>query len=220
MKRHTKNYINYILEVILLFSVVITLTSSYILWFVLPRGVGCHRSPFCPSQIGQGPAGNFWTVLGWPRYIWIDIHNWASVALLVIILFHIIFHWGWIVETTKRVKSYIGKRVRKATELYIAAVVLFILFLFQSFSGFVIWLFLPRGRFDYYNMIGGFGRTFWGLQRNVWVDLHVWVAVTILAIVIIHLILNWNWIVAVSKNIFRGVSRILFKASPKGEIKA
>ena len=140
-----------------------------------------------------------------------EIHNWASVALLVIILLHIIFHWGWIVATTKRVKNYIGKRIRKVTELYIAAVVLFILFLFESLSGFIIWLFLPRGAADYFYMIIGHGRTFWGLQRNVWADLHAWGAVTILAIVIIHLILNWNWIVAVSKNISRGISGVLLK---------
>ena len=159
------------MDVILLFSIVFILISSYILWFILPRGMGMHGSPYC-SLYGQGLTGNYVTVWGCPRYIWIEIHNWASVALLVIILLHIIFHWGWIVETTKRVKSYIDKKVRKVTELYTAAVVLFILFLFESFSGFVIWLFLPRGRIDYLNMISSMGRTFWGPQRNVWVDLH------------------------------------------------
>jgi hypothetical protein len=211
VRRRIKNYINYIMDVILLLSVAFTLTSSYIVWFILPRGMGAHGSPYCWSQSGQGNFGNSVTVWGWPRYIWIEIHNWASVALLVIIVLHIIFHWGWIVATTKRIRSYIGERVRRVTELYIAAAVLFILFLFQSFSGFVIWLFLPRGRVDYLNMIHGGGRTFWGLQRNVWVDLHGWVAVAMLAIVIIHLILNWNWVVAVSKNIFRGISGALAK---------
>ncbi len=210
MRRRSKNYINYTLDVILLSSAIITLASSYIVWFVLPRGIGQYGSEWC-SQYGQGTLGNYVTVLGWPRYIWIEIHNWAAVALLVVIITHITFHWGWIVETTKRVKSYIGKRVRKVTELYIAAVVLFILFLFQSFSGFVIWLFLPRGRFDHLDMISGIGRTFWGLQRNVWADIHAWVAITIMAIVIIHLLLNWNWVVAVSKNIFRGISGVLLK---------
>ena len=211
MRRHIKNYINYAMDVILLFSIAFILTSSCIVWFVLPRGVGQHGNVYCESQIGQGIAGNYWTVLGWPRYIWIEIHNWASVALLVIILLHIIFHWGWIVATTKRVKGYIGKRVRRVTELYIAAVVLFILFLFESFSGFVIWLFLPRGAQDYHYMLSGVGRTFWGLQRNIWADLHAWVAVAILAIIIVHLILNWNWVVAVSKNIFQGISGVLSK---------
>jgi len=210
MRRRIKNYINYMLDIILLFSITFTLMSSYIVWFVLPRGTGWHGSPYC-SLWGQGVAGNYVTVFGWPRYIWIEIHNWASVALLVVILLHIIFHWGWIVATTKRVKSYIGKGARRVTELYIAVAVLFILFLFESLSGFVIWLFLPRGRFDYYAMVFGYGRTFWGLQRNVWVDLHAWVAVAILGIIIIHIVLNWNWVVAVSKNISHGISGVVSK---------
>jgi hypothetical protein len=96
-------------------------------------------------------------------------------------------------------------------ELYIAAVVLFILLLFESFSGFVIWLFLPRGAGDYNYMKAGVGRTFWGLQRNIWLDLHGWVAVVILAIILIHIILNWNWVIAISKNILQGASRVLLK---------
>ncbi|HEX78841.1 MAG TPA: DUF4405 domain-containing protein [Dehalococcoidia bacterium] len=187
--------------------------SSYIVWFILPRGMGQHGSQFCPSQIGQGLAGNYVTVLGWPRYVWIEIHSWASVALLVVILLHIILHWGWIVATTKRVKSYIGKRVRRVTELYVAAVVLFILFLFESFSGFVIWLFIPRGAADFYRMISGVGRTFWGLQRNIWVDLHAWVAVAIMGIIIVHIIMNWNWVVAMSKKILQGISGAISKPS-------
>jgi hypothetical protein len=210
MRRSIKNYINYILDIVLLFSISFVLMSSYIVWFILPRGTGQHGSPYC-SMYGLGMSGNYITVWGFPRYIWIEIHNWASVALLVVILLHIIFHWGWIAATTKRVKSYIGRQVRKVTELYIAAVVLFILFLFESLSGFVIWLFLPRGRFDYYNMINDMGRTYWGLQRNVWVDLHAWVAVAILGIILIHLVLNWNWVVATSKSLLRGVSRAILK---------
>ena len=56
----------------------------------------------------------------------------------------------------------------------------------------------------------GVGRTFWGLQRNVWLDLHGWIAVTILAI-ITHLIFNWKWVVGTSKNILKGVSIFLAK---------
>jgi hypothetical protein len=211
VRRSAKNYINYVLDIFVLLSIAFNLTSSYIVWFVLPRGMGLHGSPYCWSHQGQGDFGNWVTVWGWSRYVWIEIHNWSSVALLAVILLHIIFHWGWIVATTKRAKSYIGKRVRRVTELYIAALVLFILFLFESFSGFVIWLFLPRGRIDYYQMVHNAGRTYWGLQRNVWVDLHAWMAVAILGIIVIHIIMNWNWVVAVSKNILRGISGFLLK---------
>ena len=44
-------------------------------------------------------------------------------------------------------------------------------------------------------MIGGSGRMFLGLQRNEWLDLHAWIAVTIAAVVIIHLVIRWRWII-------------------------
>jgi cytochrome b561 len=215
MKRRTKNYINYILELVLSVSILGVSISSYIVWFILPRGVGMHGSPYC-SQSGHGPTGNYWTVLGWPRYIWVEIHSWMGVALAAIILVHIILHWRWIVETTKRAKSYVIGYMTKVKELYITTIILFILFLFEVLSGCVIWLILPRGRLDYYNMLCGSGRTFWGLQRNVWADLHGWVAITIAAIIIIHLVMNWRWVVATTKNVFWGVYRSLIRIANIG----
>ena len=52
---------------------------------------------------------------------------------------------------------------------------------------------LPRGADDYFEMIAGIGRTFWGLQRDVWSDLHAWIAVVITAIIIIHVAIHWRW---------------------------
>jgi len=196
MRIKAKNYINYILDVILLFSILFILMSSYILWFVLPRGIGLHGTPFCIGE-GYGGSGNWMTVWSWQRFTWIEIHIWASVALVMVILLHVILHWSWIVETTKRIKSFICKGLRRVIEIYVLAVVLFILFLFELFSGFVIWLFLPRGVLDYYAMISGYGQTFWGLQRNCWVDIHAWIAIIMLSFIIIHVIMHWKWIVCV-----------------------
>ncbi len=215
MRRRTKNYINYILEVFLFVSVLSIVISGYIVWFVLPRGRGAHGSPYC-FRYGEGPFGNAMFVFGWPRYIWIEIHNWMGVALAAIILVHIVLHWKWIVETTKRVRGYVVGQMRRVKELYITAVILFVLFIFEVFSGCVIWLILPRGRFDYYAMLHGFGRTFWGLQRNVWADLHGWIAVTIAAIIIIHLVLNWRWVVATTKNTFCGIYAGLMRITNVG----
>ena len=210
MKRRYKNYINYVLDFSLLLSIAFTLTSSYILWFVLPQGLGYHGYYKCNLQ-GYGVSGTYYEALGWNRVTWIDVHNWASVALLAIVLLHIILHWGWIVATTKRVKGYISRRVRRVMELYIAAIVLFILFLFESLSGFVLWLILPRGAGDFNFMKAGVGRTFWGLQRNVWTDLHAWVAVAILSIIIIDMVLNWNWFFDMSKKLLRSMPGVLSK---------
>jgi cytochrome b561 len=161
----------------------------------------------------MGFGGNFYGVFGIPRYLWIEIHNWTSVILLGIIILHIIFHWGWIAETLKRTKSYFSGPVRKVTEQYAASFLLFILFAADCFSGFVLWLVLPRGSLDYFNMLSGSGRTFWGLQRNIWLDIHVWLATLIVAIIIIHIILNWRWVIGVSKKIWHGFTGLFIAKS-------
>jgi len=93
--------------------------------------------------------------------------------------------------------------MRKKTQNYILFVFLFFLGLFEAISGFVLWLALPcggggggRGRYDN-------GATFWSLSRNTWTALHNWVAVALLAIVIIHIILHWKWIVYMTKSYFQ-----------------
>jgi hypothetical protein len=203
IKRVFKNYVNYFIDIVLALSVIVTLTSSFILWFVLPRGGGAHF--YMCAQSGYGFGGNYYTVFDWPRYVWIDIHNWASVILLAIVLLHIVMHWSWILETAKRAKSYFSGPVKKVSEQFIASVVLFILFMADCFTGFVVWLILPRGALDYNNMIVGAGRTFWGLQRNIWVDIHVWLAIAIISVIIIHIALNWKWVVNVSKKLFNRI---------------
>lgn len=206
-KRDIKHYINYIIDNCLLISVIAVLLSSYILWFVLKRGTGLHGDPFC-QQFGTGSVGNYYTVLEWPRYTWIDIHNWASIALLAIVVFHIIFHWRWIVESVMRAKRYFAFPMMKVREQFIVATALFIFFMIECLSGFVVWLILPRGLCDYAAMLSGGARTFWGLQRNIWLDIHVWLALAIISILIIHLMSNWKWILNITKKVLRTFFKI------------
>ena len=206
MNRGIKKSLDYILDILLLLSAIATVFSSYVVWFVLPRGIGLHGGGSHCGGGGVGRTGNPEDFLGWYRFSWIDIHNWASVVLAIIILAHILLHWNWIVATTKRVSYHLQKTTGKVLELYGAVLVLFILFLFDGLTGLVLWLVIPRGAWDYYRMVNGTGRTFLGLQRCVWVDLHAWVAVVIVSIIIVHLILNWSWVVGASK---KAISRIL-----------
>lgn len=199
-----KKYTNYFLDIVLVLSGFACLASGYVLWFVLPRGMGMHGQIYC-GESGRGPTGNNKYFLNFARFSWIEIHNWISVALFAIILLHIILHWNWVVATTKRIFNHIQSRSIKVLELYGAAVTLFTLCVFNLLSGLVLWLVLPRGAEDYDRMVNGAGRTFLGLQRNVWLDLHAWVAVTIVAIITIHLILNWSWVVGVSRKLVRGL---------------
>ena len=53
------------------------------------------------------------------------------------------------------------------------------------------------------------GRTFWGIQRNVWVDIHAWVAASIAAIILVHLIMNWGWFVGTARRIIINPIRVM-----------
>jgi len=204
MKIVLRNSTKYVLDILLLLSGFVTLFESYVVWFVLPHGVGMHGGSNYCSGNGVGKTGNSQYFIGLPRNTWISIHNWTSVVLFCIVMIHIVLHWSWIVETTKRITSNFRRSTGKIFELYGAVMILFGLFVFECLSGLVLWLALPRGALDYSNMTQGNGRAFLALQRSVWVNLHAWIAVLIVSIIIVHLILNWNWAVGFSKKIFLG----------------
>ena len=46
-----------------------------------------------------------------------------------------------------------------------------------------------------------------GIDRSVWSDLHTWVSLVMIAGVVIHLVLHWNWIVCMTKRIMEGSRR-------------
>ncbi len=192
-----KNYYNYGLNFVLFYASAAIVISSYMLWFVLPMARGLYDDYYCEARFtGEGSHGNQWLVFGWPRYVWVDVHSWIGVVLAILIVVHLILHWRWLAETTEKLKNYVLNGQKAALERYITSfITLLTMAAFQLFSGVVVWLIMPRGYGDFLFMKAGLGRTFWGLQRNEWLDLHAWVAVAMVAIVIIHIIMHWRWIV-------------------------
>ena len=71
--------------------------SGFVLWLAVSGGDGVRGGRGSVERAGQE---EFLTVT---RSDWIDIHDWAGVALLVIIGLHVLLHWRWIVQVTKRV---------------------------------------------------------------------------------------------------------------------
>jgi hypothetical protein len=63
--------------------------SGFILWFALPSGGGRGRLEL--------------TSLGLTRHTWVDIHDWAAIALTVLVIVHFILHWKWVVQMCKRI---------------------------------------------------------------------------------------------------------------------
>jgi hypothetical protein len=83
--------------------------------------------------------------------------------------------------------------MRKATLNYLIALVMALLGLVQLVYGFVLWPALPPG---------SRGGTFL-FSRDVWLTMHNRSALLLAAIVILHIILHWNWIVRMTKSYFR-----------------
>jgi ABC-type dipeptide/oligopeptide/nickel transport system permease subunit len=83
MRKATRNYIiALVMALLALFQAV----AGFVLWLALPSG-------------GRG-AGGGGTFL-WNRATWLDLHNWTAVALVVIVIIHVVLHWGWIVRMTR-----------------------------------------------------------------------------------------------------------------------
>jgi hypothetical protein len=95
--------------------------------------------------------------------------------------------------------------VRKSTRNYITGIIMFLLAVFEAVSGFVLWLVLPRGGEGYMGGRGGgsiaAGTFLW--PRDTWLDLHNWVGVALVVVVVLHLVLHRRWIVHTTKTFFR-----------------
>lgn len=67
--------------------------TGLILRYMLPPGSG----RFGEIGLGGFGAGRPVTVLwGLSRHEWGDIHFWLSVAILIVLAFHLVLHWRWI----------------------------------------------------------------------------------------------------------------------------
>jgi hypothetical protein len=86
MRKATRHYI---LALVMALLALFQALSGFVLWLVLPRG---------GYMGGRGTAES--TFL-WTRDGWINIHDWTAVALAVIVIIHIVLHWGWIVRMTR-----------------------------------------------------------------------------------------------------------------------
>ncbi|MBS3088995.1 DUF4405 domain-containing protein [Candidatus Pacearchaeota archaeon] len=76
--------LKFLVDVLMFFSFLTTAVSGFVLWLVLPRG--------------SGRAGNVFIFF---RETWLLIHDWFSVLLVILILFHLVLNWGWIKSVFK-----------------------------------------------------------------------------------------------------------------------
>ena len=92
-------------------------------------------------------------------------------------------------------------RLTKAKTNFVLDAVIALAGLGQAISGFILWLVLPSGGYQ-----GGRGedtlRVFI-FEREAWKDLHAWLAVTMVAGVVLHVALHWDWIVCMARKMWK-----------------
>jgi hypothetical protein len=49
---------------------------------------------------------------------------------------------------------------------------------------------------------------FWQMTRHQWLDLHFWIAVGFVALMLIHILLHWNWITCYIKSAIKPAPKL------------
>jgi len=91
MTNKTKH--NFWLDVIIFVSLLITTSTGFLLWLVIPHQLNI-------------------AFLGFARSVWIATHICFGVAGLASIVLHIILHWGWLRALRRRRLSGMPKKLR------------------------------------------------------------------------------------------------------------
>ena len=130
-----------------------------------------------------------------PHATGMAVHEWLGIAFGAAIVTHLLLHWQWIVETTKRIFSKIAAAQRIN---YILNILLFIDIVIVSFTGIMI----SR------SALPALGITLSsGFQ---WRMLHTLSADASLALIGLHVALHWNWIVnAISRYVVKPITQMI-----------
>ena len=76
---------------------------------------------------------------------------------------------------------------------YLVDALLYVFLCSVTVVGLLLGFVIPRGP----------GRKFFlGLHRHQWADIHLWLSVALLALLVLHLWLNWRWVTQISRRLF------------------
>lgn len=145
-------------------------------------------------QGGRNPYYNIQVLFS--RHTWGDLHIWGGVVMISIAIIHLILHWSWVVNMTRRMLKDLtgknGKMNRRGRLNLLLNVLVGLSFLVTAISG-VYFLFVPGGR--------GSVDPMFLFSRITWDLIHTWAGVTLIAAGVIHFAIHWRWVVNVSTSI-------------------
>ena len=81
--------------------------------------------------------------------------------------------------------------MKRPAQNFILDIAIFVAFIALAATGLLMVVVLPPG--------SGHGTILWGLGRHGWGDIHFWIAMGLIAMVLVHLVLHWRWIVSMVK---------------------
>jgi len=93
----------------------------------------------------------------------------------------------------------------KVRRNYVLDVVIAVAFILSAISGLV---FLLAGSGGYQGGRNpGFRAEVLDVSRWAWKDLHTWASLAMIAGVVVHFVLHWNWVVCMTKRVLQPVRR-------------
>jgi len=126
--------------------------------------------------------------LGVARGTWSDLHTWFSLVMIAGAIIHLALHWKWIAALTRRLRE--GK-ARKARWNYILDWVLGLALVVVTVAGLP---FLLTGGGYQGGRNPAYSATLLGLERGTLSDLHSWLGLAFLVVLVLHQALHWAWI--------------------------
>jgi hypothetical protein len=156
---------------------------------------------FMPSggyQGGRNP--DYGKTFLFDREIWTNIHIWAGMIMVAVVLFHIALHWRWLLEMGRRSLAVIqGKRRpfnHKITTRLTVIGVVGLVFLGVAASG-IYFFVLPEGRDSKY--------VEFLFSRSTWDLIHTWTGVAMIVGAALHLVQRRKWVARVTQGVGRSL---------------
>ncbi|HEY61936.1 MAG TPA: DUF4405 domain-containing protein [Anaerolineae bacterium] len=134
------------------------------------------------------------------RHTWRDLHTWAGVIMIIIVLIHIPLHWKWIVNMAKKTSNIIkgqSKRFNARSKFNLTInSILGLSFIVTAITG--LYFFFVPGSF--HNSLVSDNLILF--SKTTWKDIHTWSSIILIAMATTHLWINWKWITKVTKIVF------------------
>ncbi len=162
---------------------------------------------FAPSggyQGGRNPRYGLTILL--EHHTWTDIHTWSGLTMIIVVIFHLISHWRWILRTGKKtfraLKSN-GAGISYASRVNLGInIIIALSFLLTAISGIYL-LSSPSGGFQ------GGRNPGWNLDllinRTTWKSIHTGAGLATIIGVIFHFAIHWRWVRSVTICLFRSL---------------